>query len=204
MLRESSKAWSNGSEAYSSDPDEEEEEDMVFGEPDQDGVAEEMMDLSDLPTALFACNVHEAAFEDDVHRVGSRGMGAVGALEGSRCCLMSFSSCAVKFAIASRNESPMRSSKCMSSSVMGPDMHVPVLPLFFSLRRYLLTVQAFCHGWNVWGCRIVFSRKIVSETAIFTTLHHFQLKVLPSYTFTFIPFMYVERLNAACTPNPFK
>lgn len=71
MLRESSKAWSNGSEAYSSDPeeDEEEEEDMVFGESDQDGVAEEMMDLSDLPTALFACSVHEAVFEQDVHRV---------------------------------------------------------------------------------------------------------------------------------------
>lgn len=71
MLRESSKAWSNGSEAYSSDPEEEEdeEEDMVFGETDQDGVAEEMMDLSDLPTALFACSVHEAVFEEDAHRV---------------------------------------------------------------------------------------------------------------------------------------
>lgn len=74
MLRESSKAWSNGSEAYSSDPEDEEEEeeaeeDMVFGETDQDGVAEEMMDLSDLPTALFACSVHEAVFEEDVHRV---------------------------------------------------------------------------------------------------------------------------------------
>nr|XP_061798598.1 calcipressin-3-like [Nerophis lumbriciformis] len=71
MLRESSKAWSNGSEAYSSDPEEdeeEEEEDMVFGENDQDGVADEMMDLSDLPTALFACGVHEAVFEDDVDR----------------------------------------------------------------------------------------------------------------------------------------
>ncbi|KAM9842738.1 calcipressin-3 [Aulostomus maculatus] len=70
MLRESSKAWSNGSEAYSSDPeeDEEEEEDMVCGENDQDSVAEEMMDLSDLPTALFACGVHEAVFEEDVHR----------------------------------------------------------------------------------------------------------------------------------------
>eukprot|EP00064_Thunnus_orientalis_P016898 superscaffoldBa00003453_g16971 len=69
MLRESSKAWSNGSEAYSSDPEEdEEEEDMVFGENDQDGMAEEMMDLSDLPTALFACSVHEAVFEEDAHR----------------------------------------------------------------------------------------------------------------------------------------
>lgn len=72
MLRESSKAWSNGSEAYSSDPEdeeEEEEEDMVFGESDQDGMAEEMMDLSDLPTALFACSVHDAVFEEDAHRV---------------------------------------------------------------------------------------------------------------------------------------
>lgn len=72
MLRESSKAWSNGSEAYSSDPEEEEEEeeeDMVFGETDQNGMAEEMMDLSDLPTALFACSVHDAVFDEDVHRV---------------------------------------------------------------------------------------------------------------------------------------
>lgn len=73
MLRETSKAWSNGSEAYSSDPEEdeeeEEEEDMVFGESDHDGMAEEMMDLSDLPTALFACGVHEAVFEQDAHRV---------------------------------------------------------------------------------------------------------------------------------------
>ncbi|KAJ4938850.1 hypothetical protein JOQ06_028316 [Pogonophryne albipinna] len=72
MLRESSKAWSKGSEAYSSDPEEDEvdEEDMVFGETDQDGVGEEMMDLSDLPTALFACSVHETAFEEDMHRTG--------------------------------------------------------------------------------------------------------------------------------------
>lgn len=70
MLRESTRAWSNGSEAYSSDPDEE-EEDMIFGEADQDGVVDEMMDLSDLPTALFACNVHEAVFEVDADRVGS-------------------------------------------------------------------------------------------------------------------------------------
>ncbi|KAM8833289.1 calcipressin-3 isoform 2-T2 [Synchiropus picturatus] len=70
MLRESSKAWSNGSEAYSSDPeeDEEEEEDMVFGDNDQECGADEMMDLSDLPTALFACGVHDAVFEEDVHR----------------------------------------------------------------------------------------------------------------------------------------
>lgn len=68
MLRENSKTWSNGSEAYSSDP-EEEEEDMVFGESDQDVMTEEMMDLSDLPTALFACSVHDAVFEEDMYRV---------------------------------------------------------------------------------------------------------------------------------------
>ncbi|XP_061079237.1 calcipressin-3 isoform X1 [Conger conger] len=67
MLREAGKPWSNGSAAYSSDPEEEEEEEeMVFGENDED--AEEMMDLSDLPTALFACSVHESVFEDDLHR----------------------------------------------------------------------------------------------------------------------------------------
>lgn len=68
MLRESSKAWSNGSEACSTDS-KEEEEDMVFGETDQDGATEDMMDLSDLPTALFACSLHEVVFEEDEHRV---------------------------------------------------------------------------------------------------------------------------------------
>lgn len=46
---------------------------MVFGETDQDGVAEEMMDLSDLPTALFACSVHDAVFEEDLQRVRGSG-----------------------------------------------------------------------------------------------------------------------------------
>ncbi|XP_072313765.1 calcipressin-3 isoform X1 [Eucyclogobius newberryi] len=70
MLRESLKGCSSGSEAYSSDPeeDEEDEEDMVCGESDQEGMAEEMMDLSDLPSALFACNVHDTVFDQDVHR----------------------------------------------------------------------------------------------------------------------------------------
>ncbi|XP_056281853.1 calcipressin-3 [Pseudoliparis swirei] len=69
MLRES-----NGSGAYSSDPEEdeeeeeEEEEDMTFGETDPDAMAEEMMDLSDLPAALFACSVREAVFEEHGHR----------------------------------------------------------------------------------------------------------------------------------------
>ncbi|XP_021430455.2 calcipressin-2 isoform X1 [Oncorhynchus mykiss] len=67
MLREGAKAWSNVSEAYSSDPEEEEEEDMVC-EEDEDR-EEEMMDLSELPTTLFACSVHEAVFEEDRHRL---------------------------------------------------------------------------------------------------------------------------------------
>ncbi|MGH0180782.1 UNVERIFIED_CONTAM: hypothetical protein FKN15_023258 [Acipenser sinensis] len=71
MLRDSVKSWSNGqSDSYNSDQEEEEEEEeeeeMVFGENDVD--LEEMMDLSDLPTSLFACSVHEAAFEDEQHR----------------------------------------------------------------------------------------------------------------------------------------
>ncbi|XP_055718559.1 calcipressin-3-like isoform X1 [Salvelinus fontinalis] len=66
MLREGAKAWSNVSEAYSSDPEEEEEENMVC-EENEDG-EEEMMDLSELPTALFACSVHEAVFEEYRHR----------------------------------------------------------------------------------------------------------------------------------------
>ncbi|XP_014070690.1 calcipressin-3 isoform X1 [Salmo salar] len=67
MLREGAKAWSNVSEAYSSDPEEEEEEEDMVCEEDEDG-EEEMMDLSELPTALFACSVHEAVFEEDRHR----------------------------------------------------------------------------------------------------------------------------------------
>lgn len=90
MLRESFKAWSNGSEAYGSDPEEEEkeEEDMVFGEPDHDGVADEMMDLSDIPMALFACNVHESVFEEDAHRVGSFVWGGVVGALGVSCCML--------------------------------------------------------------------------------------------------------------------
>lgn len=70
MLRETLKGCSSGSEVYSSDPeeDEEDEEDMVCGESDQEANAEEMMDLSDLPTALFACNVHDTVFDEDIHR----------------------------------------------------------------------------------------------------------------------------------------
>ncbi|NXO67963.1 RCAN3 protein, partial [Phainopepla nitens] len=60
MLRDSMKSWSDSqSDLYSSD--QEEEEQMVFGENEED--LEEMMDLSDLPTSLFACSVHEAVFE---------------------------------------------------------------------------------------------------------------------------------------------
>ncbi|XP_066528198.1 calcipressin-3 isoform X1 [Hoplias malabaricus] len=67
MMCTGEKWISNGSEALSSDPEEEEEgEEMVFGENNED--SEEMMDLSDLPTALFACSVHEAVFEEDRQR----------------------------------------------------------------------------------------------------------------------------------------
>ncbi|MEQ2168563.1 hypothetical protein GOODEAATRI_015958 [Goodea atripinnis] len=90
MLRENFKAWSNGSEAYSSDPeeDEEEEEDMVFGESDQDGMSAEMMDLSDLPTALFACSIHDVVFEQDVHRLvqDSKSQQHVCGVTQSLCC----------------------------------------------------------------------------------------------------------------------
>lgn len=62
------KFWSNGSEAYSSDPEEDEdEEEMLYGENEEE--SEDMMDLSDLPTSLFACSVHEAVFEEDMQRV---------------------------------------------------------------------------------------------------------------------------------------
>ncbi|NP_001405984.1 calcipressin-3 isoform b [Mus musculus] len=60
MLRDSLKSW-NDSQSDLCSSDQEEEEEMVFGE-NEDGL-EEMMDLSDLPTSLFACSVHEAVFE---------------------------------------------------------------------------------------------------------------------------------------------
>uniref|UniRef100_A0A8D2NBD5 RCAN family member 3 n=2 Tax=Zonotrichia TaxID=44387 RepID=A0A8D2NBD5_ZONAL len=60
MLRDSMRSWSDSqSDLYSSD--QEEEEQMIFGENEED--LEEMMDFSDLPTSLFACSVHEAVFE---------------------------------------------------------------------------------------------------------------------------------------------
>ncbi|XP_044274773.1 calcipressin-3 isoform X2 [Varanus komodoensis] len=60
MIRDTMKAWSDSqSDLYSSDLEEEEE--MIFGENEED--LEEMMDLSDLPNSLFACSVHEAVFE---------------------------------------------------------------------------------------------------------------------------------------------
>lgn len=42
---------------------------MVFGENEDE--LEEMMDLSDLPTSLFACSVHEAVFEVQEQKVGA-------------------------------------------------------------------------------------------------------------------------------------
>ncbi|XP_005988819.1 calcipressin-3 [Latimeria chalumnae] len=66
MLRDSVKSWTDGhSDSYNSDQEEDEEE-MIFGENDDD--LEEMMDLSDLPTALFACSVHDAVFEEELQR----------------------------------------------------------------------------------------------------------------------------------------
>ncbi|XP_060736221.1 calcipressin-3 isoform X1 [Tachysurus vachellii] len=70
MMRDGLKLWSNGTDAHSSDPeedeDENEEEMMMFGENDEE--SEDMMDLSDLPTSLFACSVHETVFEEDRQR----------------------------------------------------------------------------------------------------------------------------------------
>lgn len=66
MLRDTMKSWSDSqSDLYSSD--QEEEEQMIFGENEDD--LEEMMDLSDLPTSLFACSVHEAVFEVQEEKV---------------------------------------------------------------------------------------------------------------------------------------
>ncbi|XP_004705408.1 calcipressin-3 [Echinops telfairi] len=53
------KSW-NDSRSELCSSDQEEEEEMIFGENED---LEEMMDLSDLPTSLFACSVHEAVFE---------------------------------------------------------------------------------------------------------------------------------------------
>ncbi|XP_058574595.1 calcipressin-3 isoform X2 [Neofelis nebulosa] len=60
MLRDTMKSW-NDSQSDLCSSDQEEEEEMVFGENEDD--LEEMMDFSDLPTSLFACSVHEAVFE---------------------------------------------------------------------------------------------------------------------------------------------
>nr|XP_033811467.1 calcipressin-3 isoform X2 [Geotrypetes seraphini] len=66
MLRENMKSWSDSqSDFYNSDQEDEEEE-MIFGE--NDDILEEMMDLSDLPTSLFACSVHESVFEVEEQR----------------------------------------------------------------------------------------------------------------------------------------
>lgn len=63
------KSW-NDSQSGLCTSDQEEEEEMVFGENEDD--LEEMMDLSDLPTSLFACSVHEAVFEVQEQKVGTR------------------------------------------------------------------------------------------------------------------------------------
>lgn len=68
MLRDTMKSW-NDSQSDLCSSDQEEEEEMVFGENEDD--LEEMMDLSDLPTSLFACSVHEAVFEVQEQKVGT-------------------------------------------------------------------------------------------------------------------------------------
>lgn len=62
------KSW-NDSQSGLCTSDQEDEEEMVFGENEDD--LEEMMDLSDLPTSLFACSVHEAVFEVQEQKVGA-------------------------------------------------------------------------------------------------------------------------------------
>ncbi|XP_014447466.1 calcipressin-3 [Tupaia chinensis] len=61
MLRDTLQSWDE-SRPELCNSDREEEEGMVFGENEDD--LEEMMDLSDLPTSLFACSVHEAVFKE--------------------------------------------------------------------------------------------------------------------------------------------
>ena len=62
------KSW-NDSQSDLCSSDQEEEEEMIFGENEDD--LEEMMDFSDLPTSLFACSVHEAVFEVPEQKVGT-------------------------------------------------------------------------------------------------------------------------------------
>lgn len=78
MLRDSLKSW-NDSQSDLCSSDQEEEEEMVFGENEDD--LEEMMDLSDLPTSLFACSVHEAVFEVQEQKVGTHPAPALTARE---------------------------------------------------------------------------------------------------------------------------
>nr|KAF6444947.1 RCAN family member 3 [Molossus molossus] len=66
MLRDTMKSW-NDTQTDLCSSDQEEEEEMIFGENEDD--LEEMMDLSDLPTSLFACSVHEAVFEVQEQKV---------------------------------------------------------------------------------------------------------------------------------------
>ncbi|NWU95293.1 RCAN3 protein, partial [Upupa epops] len=70
MLRDTMKSWSDSQSDLCSS-DQEEDEQMIFGENEDD--LEEMMDLSDLPTSLFACSVHEAVFEVQEEKVRRRG-----------------------------------------------------------------------------------------------------------------------------------
>ncbi|KAI5622842.1 calcipressin-3, partial [Silurus asotus] len=67
MMCDGLKLWINGLEAHGSVPeDDEDEEEKLSGKNEAE--SEDMIDLSDLPTSLFACSVDEAVFEGDRQR----------------------------------------------------------------------------------------------------------------------------------------
>uniref|UniRef100_A0A5F9D941 NIPA like domain containing 3 n=1 Tax=Oryctolagus cuniculus TaxID=9986 RepID=A0A5F9D941_RABIT len=103
MLRDTGKSW-NDSQSDLCSSDQEEEEEMVFGENEDD--LEEMMDLSDLPTSLFACSVHEAVFE--VQEQKERSMNCT--REPSRHPVWWFTSVKVKLRRKRRQKTPSRKS----------------------------------------------------------------------------------------------
>lgn len=106
------------------------------------------------------------------------GAGVEGGRLGSRFTALWLDVCLLNHraecVIASRNESPVMSNKCMmSSAALAPDMHISMLPLFlveFSLK----VLQAFCHGWKLWDCKGEKNPSVL-EAAIFSIHYHFQL-----------------------------
>ncbi|XP_004394802.1 PREDICTED: calcipressin-3 isoform X5 [Odobenus rosmarus divergens] len=101
MLRDTMKSW-NDSQSDLCSSDQEEEEEMVFGENEDD--LEEMMDFSDLPTSLFACSVHEAVFE--VQEQKERNMSSM--LERSQRRAWWFMSAKVKLKRKKKQKTPNR------------------------------------------------------------------------------------------------